>query len=77
MLKLKRVAHSPRGSRRYPCRRSEIQFDPAAGKTFIHDGIQLYYEVYGTWEPLLLAHMNAGSIGNYTAQIDYFRRITR
>jgi pimeloyl-ACP methyl ester carboxylesterase len=48
--------------------------NPAVGKTFIHDGIQFYYEVYGTGEPLLLAHMNAGSIGNYTAQIDYFRR---
>jgi hypothetical protein len=26
--------------------------DPAAGCTFTHDGVKLYYEVYGVGEPL-------------------------
>lgn len=48
--------------------------DPAAGHTFTHDGVTLYYEVYGSGEPLLLAHGNGGSIADFKAQIDYFRR---
>src|SRR5271154_3173140 len=46
----------------------------AAGKTFIHDGVQLYYEVYGTGEPLLLVHGNGGSIADFKAQINHFRK---
>jgi len=45
----------------------------AAGHTFVHDGVRLYYEVYGTGEPLLLVHGNGASIGWFRAQIDYFR----
>jgi|SRR5579862_1135469 len=48
--------------------------NPAAGKTFTHDGVQLYYEVYGTGEPLLLVHGNGGSIADFAAQIAYFRK---
>lgn len=44
-----------------------------AGKTFVHDGIRFYYEVYGTGEPLLLVHGNGGSIADLSAQIAYFR----
>ena len=47
--------------------------NPAVGKTFIHDGVQLYYEVYGTGEPVLLVHGNGSSIGWFRAQIDFFR----
>jgi pimeloyl-ACP methyl ester carboxylesterase len=47
--------------------------NPAAGKTFTHDGVQLYYEVYGAGEPLLLVHGNGGSIADLKAQIDHFR----
>jgi pimeloyl-ACP methyl ester carboxylesterase len=47
--------------------------NPAAGRTFTHDGIKLYYEIYGVGEPLLLAHGNRGSIGELSAQIAYFR----
>jgi pimeloyl-ACP methyl ester carboxylesterase len=47
--------------------------NPAAGKTFTHEGVKLYYEVYGTGEPLLLVHGNGGSIADLSAQIDYFR----
>ncbi len=47
--------------------------NPAAGHTFVHDGVALYYEVYGSGEPLLLVHGNGGSIGSLAAQIEYFR----
>jgi pimeloyl-ACP methyl ester carboxylesterase len=46
----------------------------AAGATFIHDGVKLYYEVYGTGEPLLLVHGNGGGIGDFGAQINHFRK---
>ncbi len=48
--------------------------NPAAGKTFTHDGVKLYYEVYGGGEPLLLVHGNGGSIANFKAQLDHFRK---
>ena len=48
--------------------------NPAAGQTFVHDGITLYYEVYGAGEPLLMIHGNGASIASFGAQIDYFRR---
>jgi pimeloyl-ACP methyl ester carboxylesterase len=46
----------------------------AVGKTFTHDGVKLYYEVYGTGEPLLLVHGNGASIASFKAQIDHFRK---
>ena len=45
-----------------------------AGRTFVHDGVKLYYEVYGTGEPLLMVHGNGGSISDLRKQIAYFRR---
>jgi len=48
--------------------------NPAAGKTFTHDGVELYYEVYGTGEPLLLVHGNGGSIADFKSQINHFRK---
>lgn len=48
--------------------------NPAAGHTFVHDGIKFYYEVYGTGEPLLVIHGNGGSIHDVAAQIAYFRK---
>lgn len=48
--------------------------NPAAGHSFTHDGVRLYYEVYGAGEPLLLVHPNGGSISDMAAQISYFRR---
>jgi len=47
--------------------------NPATGRTFTHDGVTLYYETYGTGEPLLLIHGNGGSIGDFAAQIPFFR----
>ncbi|HUS10232.1 MAG TPA: alpha/beta hydrolase, partial [Pyrinomonadaceae bacterium] len=47
--------------------------NPAAGDTFVHDGVRLYYEVYGSGEPLLLVHGNGGSIADLSAQAAHFR----
>jgi pimeloyl-ACP methyl ester carboxylesterase len=46
----------------------------AAGRTFTHDGVKLYYEVYGTGEPLLMVHGNGGSISDLRNQIAHFRK---
>jgi pimeloyl-ACP methyl ester carboxylesterase len=46
----------------------------AAGKTLLRDGVKLYYEVYGTGEPVLIVHGNGGSIFDVGAQIDHFRK---
>jgi pimeloyl-ACP methyl ester carboxylesterase len=48
--------------------------NPAAGQTFTHDGVKLYYETYGSGEPLLLVHFNGGSIAGFGAQISHFRK---
>lgn len=48
--------------------------NPDAGNTFSHDGIKLYYEVYGSGEPILLVHGNGLSIASLKAQIEYFRQ---
>ncbi len=45
----------------------------AAGGTFVHDGVTLYYETYGAGPPLLLVHGNGFSIGSLAAQIAFFR----
>lgn len=44
----------------------------AVGKTFDHDGVTLYYEVYGAGQPLLVIHGNGGSIGTLARQIAHF-----
>ncbi|MFT3723206.1 MAG: alpha/beta hydrolase [Hyphomonadaceae bacterium] len=45
----------------------------AAGTTFVHDGVTLYYETYGEGEPLLLVHGNGASISSFKAQIEFFK----
>lgn len=49
----------------------------AASGTFVHDGVTLYFEVYGAGPPLLLVHGNGGSIGWLTAQIESFKKTHR
>jgi pimeloyl-ACP methyl ester carboxylesterase len=46
--------------------------NPAAGGYFVHDGVRLYYEVYGQGPPLLLIHGNGASIWSMKNQIAYF-----
>jgi pimeloyl-ACP methyl ester carboxylesterase len=46
----------------------------AASGTFVHDGVALYYEVYGEGEPLLMLHGNGASIGSLAAQIEFFKK---
>ncbi len=67
------VACTPRGTK--PTEPLAIPYgaNKAAGATFVHDGVTLYYEAYGEGEPLLLVHGNGGSIGTLAAQIDYFK----
>jgi len=48
--------------------------NPAAGHTFVHDGVKLYYETYGQGAPLLVVHGNGGSIRDMAAQIEHFRK---
>ena len=46
--------------------------NPAAGAYFEHDGVRLYYEVYGQGPPLLLIHGNGANIWSMKHQIAYF-----
>jgi pimeloyl-ACP methyl ester carboxylesterase len=48
--------------------------NPAAGAYFEHDGIKLYYEVYGAGQPLLLIHGNGANIWSMKRQIEYFSK---
>lgn len=44
----------------------------SAGKYAEIRGIKMYYETYGSGQPLLLIHGNSGSIRDWSAQIPYF-----
>jgi pimeloyl-ACP methyl ester carboxylesterase len=68
------VAANPTASTRAITPPPPYGANPAAGGTFRHDGVRLYYETYGSGEPLLLLHGNGGSIADLAAQIAYFRR---
>jgi len=46
----------------------------SAGKYLKIRGIKMYYEIYGSGEPLLLIHGNGGSIGSFAGNIPYFSK---
>jgi pimeloyl-ACP methyl ester carboxylesterase len=48
--------------------------NPAVGKYADIRGFKMYYEIYGTGEPLLIIHGNGGSIANFSYQIPYFSK---
>ena len=48
--------------------------NPAAGGYFEHDGVKLYYELYGQGRPLLLIHGNGADIWSMKNQIADFSR---
>jgi pimeloyl-ACP methyl ester carboxylesterase len=45
-----------------------------AGKFKIINGINLYYETYGSGKPLFLLHGNGGSISGQGGRIEYFKK---
>ena len=47
--------------------------NPKAGHYAPVNGIKIYYETYGTGEPLLLLHGNGGSIEAFKNQIPFFQ----
>jgi pimeloyl-ACP methyl ester carboxylesterase len=48
--------------------------DKQAGHYASVNGIKLYYETYGTGEPLILLHGNGGSINSFSKQIPFFEK---
>jgi pimeloyl-ACP methyl ester carboxylesterase len=48
--------------------------NPAAGHYLATRGIRMYYETYGDGEPLLMLHINGGSINVFANQIPYFAK---
>jgi pimeloyl-ACP methyl ester carboxylesterase len=48
--------------------------NPAAGGYVNVNGIRMYYEIYGSGEPLVLIHPNQGSTANFYEQIPFFSR---
>jgi pimeloyl-ACP methyl ester carboxylesterase len=46
--------------------------NPKAGSFFNHDGVKVYYEIYGQGHPLVLLHGNGGSIGSRAKLIPEF-----
>lgn len=48
--------------------------NPSAGGYKKVNGMDMYYEIYGTGKPLLFLHGNGGSIKSARAKIEYFRK---
>lgn len=48
--------------------------NPSAGHYAHLNGIQLYYESYGSGEPLIMLHGNGGSINAFSNQIPFFEK---
>jgi pimeloyl-ACP methyl ester carboxylesterase len=52
----------------------EYGSNPQAGHYALVNGIKLYYEIYGSGEPLIMLHGNGGSIGAFKNQIPFFEK---
>ncbi len=50
----------------------KIGHNPDVGAYADVRGFKMYYEIYGTGEPLLIIHGNGGEINNFTGQIPFF-----
>ncbi|MGQ9847987.1 MAG: alpha/beta fold hydrolase [Bacteroidales bacterium] len=48
--------------------------NPSAGHYAFVNGINLYYETYGSGKPLILLHGNGGSINAFSNQIPFFEK---
>lgn len=46
--------------------------NPSAGGFYSHEGVKVYYEIYGEGKPLVLLHGNGGSIGSRANLIPEF-----
>lgn len=46
--------------------------NPKAGSFYNHDGVKVYYEIYGQGKPMVLLHGNGGSIGSRANLIPEF-----
>lgn len=46
--------------------------NPKAGSFYNHDGVKIYYEIYGQGKPMVLLHGNGGSIGSRANLIPEF-----
>lgn len=46
--------------------------NPEAGGYYNHDGVNVYYEIYGQGKPMVLLHGNGGSIGSRAKLIPEF-----
>src|SRR6266850_863197 len=55
---------------------AQLQYgdNKAAGHYLTTRGIKLYYETYGQGDPLLMLHINGGSINVFSNQIPYFSK---
>ncbi|MBX7151216.1 alpha/beta hydrolase [bacterium] len=55
---------------------AQIQYgnNPSAGHYVSINGIQMYYEIYGSGAPLVLLHGNGGSIAGHSKRIEYFSK---
>jgi pimeloyl-ACP methyl ester carboxylesterase len=48
--------------------------NPNAGQYAPINGVNLYYETYGSGEPLIMLHGNGGSIAAFSSQIPFFEK---
>jgi len=46
--------------------------NPKAGSFYNHEGVKIYYEIYGQGKPMVLLHGNGGSIGSRASLIPEF-----